>query len=61
MYLQRNTEALSCNHCCSGKNQYDYISWVCICSLRYETRNSHEPYCNLWPARLYIIFPNYHI
>ena len=19
MYLQRNTEALSCNHCCSGK------------------------------------------
>ena len=22
MYVQRNTEARSCNHCCSGKKMY---------------------------------------
>ena len=35
------------------------IFWVCLCSLRYTACNAHEPYCHLWPARLYNIFPHY--
>ena len=35
-----------------------YIFWVCVCSLRYPTSNSHVPSCHLWPARLYSIFPH---
>jgi hypothetical protein len=31
----------------------------CVCSLRYSS-NAHEPYCHLWPARLYSIFPDYY-
>jgi len=32
---------------------------VCVCSLRYPARNAHAPYCHLWPAPLYNIFPHY--
>jgi len=32
---------------------------VCICSLRYPACNAHAPYCHLWLALLYIIFPHY--
>ena len=32
---------------------------VCICSLRYAACNAHAPYCYLWPAQLYDIFPHY--
>ena len=32
---------------------------VCICSLRYTVWNAHGPYCHLWPAELYNIFPPY--
>jgi len=32
---------------------------VCICSGRYRACNVHVPYCNLWPAPLYNIFPHY--
>ena len=32
---------------------------VCICSPRYPACNAHAPYCHLWPARLYSIFPHY--
>jgi hypothetical protein len=35
------------------------IFWLCVCSLRYPARNSHVPYCHLWPVRLYHIFPHY--
>jgi hypothetical protein len=28
-------------------------------SLRYTACNSHEPYCHIWPARIYNIFPLY--
>ena len=31
---------------------------VCICSLRYPACNAHAPYCHLWPASLYNIFPH---
>jgi len=32
---------------------------MCVCSLRYPACNAHAPYCHLWPARLYSIFPHY--
>ena len=39
-------------------NEY-YTTWVCVCSRRYPTCNAHAPYCYLWPAPLYNIFPHY--
>ena len=36
-----------------------YIFWVCVCSLRYPACNAHVPYCHLWPAPLYSIFPHH--
>jgi hypothetical protein len=32
---------------------------VYIYSLRYPACNAHAPYCLLWPAPLYNIFPHY--
>jgi len=31
---------------------------VCVCSLSYPACNARTPYCHLWLARLYIIFPH---
>jgi hypothetical protein len=39
-------------------NKY-YKFWVYVCSLRYPACNAHAPYCHLWPARLFNIFPRY--
>ena len=39
-------------------NKY-YKIWVCICGLRYPACNVHMPYCHLWPARFYTIYPHY--
>jgi len=39
-------------------NKY-YILWVCVCSLSYPARNTHAPYCHLWPAPLHNIFSHY--
>jgi len=39
-------------------NKY-YILWVCVCSPRYPACNAHAPYCHLWSAPLYTIFPHY--
>jgi len=36
-----------------------YLFWVCVCSLSYPACNAHSPYCRLWPAWLYSIFPHY--
>jgi hypothetical protein len=36
-----------------------YTTCVCIRSLRYPACNAHAPYCHLWPATLYNIFPHY--
>ena len=41
------------------KGKEYYILWVCVCSLRHPARNAHAPYCHLWPAPLYDIFPHY--
>jgi len=32
---------------------------VCVCSFMYAARNAHAPYCHLWSARLYRVFPHY--
>jgi hypothetical protein len=36
-----------------------YNLGVSICSLRYPACNVLAPYCHLWPAPLYNIFPHY--
>jgi len=40
------------------RNEY-YTACVRICSLRHPACNAHGPYCHLWPAPLYGIFPHY--
>jgi len=55
-----NNEACSCHHCCTGKAIIITNSLsVCVCGLWYPTWNTHAPYCHLWPAALYNIFPHY--
>ena len=39
-------------------NEY-YTTCMCICSLSYPACNVRAPYCHLWPAPLYNIFPHY--
>jgi hypothetical protein len=53
-YYNVNTEARSCNHCCSGRTINMYV-----CSIIYPACNAHAPYCHLWPVRQYHIFPHY--
>ena len=43
------------------KSNKHYIFWVCVCSLGYTACNAHAPYCRLWAAPLYNIFPHYTI
>jgi len=42
VYVKRNSEARSCNQCCSEKKYY--VLWVCVCGLRYQARKVHAPY-----------------
>jgi len=56
MYIYRNTEARSCNHCCSG-NAKTITYYECVfVALGIQPWNAHEPYFHLWPVRLYNIF-----
>jgi len=32
---------------------------MCVCSLRYAACDAHAPYCHLWSAPLYKIFPHF--
>ena len=41
------------------KSNKCYLLWVCVCSPRYPACNARAPYCHLWPAPLYNIFPHY--
>jgi hypothetical protein len=41
------------------ENSMYYIFWLCACSIRYTACNAHAPFCHLWPARLYSIFPRH--
>jgi len=54
MYVYRNIDTRSCNHCCSGKAiSITYPECVFVALVI-------EPsYCYLWPAPLYSIFPHY--
>ena len=36
-----------------------YCECVCVCSLRYPACIAHAPYCHVWLALLYNIFPYY--
>jgi hypothetical protein len=56
MYVLRNIQSPTCNHCSSIKIIKYYIFWMCVCSLSYTSRNAHAPYCRLWPASTYNIF-----
>jgi len=38
-------------------NKY-YIFWECVYSLSCPACNGHVPYCHLWPAQLYKMFPH---
>ena len=58
MYVKRNIDTRSSNHCCRGKAMC-YILWLCVCSLVYPECNAHAPYCHLWLAPFYGIFPHY--
>jgi hypothetical protein len=53
--VENNIEALSCNHCCSG----DAINITYSACVSVALVIRHAPYCHLWPARLYDIFPHY--
>jgi len=52
-------EWCSCNHCCSGKAIILHLVILCVCSLRYPACNVHTPYCYMWTAPFYSIFPHY--
>ena len=64
MHVQRNIEARSFNHFCSGKAiRITYFECVCVCvcvnSISYPACNAHAPCCRQYPAPLYNIFPHY--
>ena len=55
MHLQRNIEAHSCNHSCSGK-AISKIHSECVCGcMQRDIRMRHL----VWPANLYNIYPHY--
>jgi hypothetical protein len=54
----RIIEARSCKCCANGK-AISARYCECVCSPRYPACNTHAPYCHLWPAPLYTIFPHY--
>jgi hypothetical protein len=41
------------------KSKEYYTITVCVYSRKYAAFNAHAPYCHLWPAPLYNIFPHY--
>jgi len=58
MYVYRNIEARTSNHCYNGKAisvSYCECMFVALANLAF---NAHAPYY-LWPTPLYNIFPHY--
>jgi hypothetical protein len=53
--MERNVDARSCKHFCSGKKVLQVLR--VFCSLKYPSCNAHAPHCHLWHARFYSIFP----
>jgi hypothetical protein len=56
MYVWRNNEECSL---LQWKSSEYYTTWVWVCSLCYPAYKAHAPYCHLWSARLYNIFPHF--
>ena len=52
MYTECNIDATTV----AVKKQLVY---KCICGLGYPVCNAHAPYCQIWPAWLYYVFPHY--
>jgi hypothetical protein len=44
VYVERNTDAHSRNHCCRRESNHYYIFWVCVCSLSYSAFKAHVQY-----------------
>jgi len=61
MYVKRNIEARSCATNVAVEEHQVILQnrIVCFSSLRYRACNAHAPYCKLWPAPRWNIFPNY--
>ena len=57
MYVQRNTEASSCNIFVVKKQKVLHILSVCL--HPYPSCNAHAPNGHVWPVPLYNIFPHY--
>ena len=58
MYICHNMVVPYGNHCYSGK-AVSVTYCECVCSLSYPASNAFAPYCHMWPAPLYNIFPHY--
>ena len=54
MYVRHNIEALSCNHCCSGKGTRITYSERLFVAL--VTQHALGSYRHLWPVPLYYSF-----
>ena len=59
MYLRRNNEARSCNHCCGRKSINVTEPERVFVALGTPACNAQAPYFHLWPARFYNIFPHF--
>ena len=59
MQFMRNVRGTFVQPFLQFKSNKYYILWVCVCGLSCPARNAHAPYCHLWSALLYNIFPHY--
>ena len=61
VYVKRNVEARSCRHCCGGTAIRITYSECVFVALGIQNAMRVRHIANLWPARLYNIFPHYPI
>ena len=59
MYVQRNIEARSCNHCYRRKPISITYSECVSAALGIQHKNAHEAYWHLWTVWPYSVFPHY--
>ena len=61
MYIKRNIEARSRNHCCRGKATRTTYNECVSVALVIQHANAHASllYCHLWSVWLHHIFPHY--